>query len=105
MQRSVRRAFVAATLVAVAAVAAPADAADLSRQCVKAQRKVTKEENWAVRAQASIERDRKGRATCATPAICARYDGRLREMDKREARHEARLERFKADAAKACARG
>jgi hypothetical protein len=105
MHRFVRRALAGACLVALAAVVAPVNAADVSRQCLKAQRKVTKEENWTVRAEATMERDRKGRESCATPAICARYDARLREMDKRKQRHDARLGKFKADAARACASG
>lgn len=105
MQRFVPRALVVASLVAFAASAAPAHAADVSRPCLKAQRKVAKEQNWAVRADAMSERDRKGRESCATASVCERYDARLREMEKRKLRHEARLARFKADAAKACTTG
>ena len=98
-----RLAFAALAVLVLAAPAA--SAADASRQCLKAQRKVTKEQNWAVRAEATMERDRKGRQTCATPSVCGRYDARLREMEERKLRHEARLAKFKADAEKACARG
>jgi hypothetical protein len=94
-----------ALLVALAPLAPSAHAADESRQCTRAQRKVTKEQNWAVRAEATMERDRKGRQACATPSVCGRYDARLREMEERKLRHEARLAKFKADAEKACARG
>jgi hypothetical protein len=87
------------------AAPAPAAAAEGSRQCQKAQRKVAKEENWVTRAEATAERDRKARATCTTPAACERYDARLREIAKRKLRHEARLAKFRADAAKTCASG
>jgi len=105
MRRRVPGRLAAAALVAVAVLAPAASAADVSRQCLKAQRKVAKEENWAVRAEAASERDRKGRASCETPSVCERYDARLRELDKRKLRHEARLAKFKADAAKACGNG
>jgi hypothetical protein len=91
--------------VAALALAGPATGADTSRQCMKAQRKVAKEESWTVRGEASIERDRKARAACTAKSACARYDARLQEMDKRKLRHDARLARFKADAAKACTTG
>jgi hypothetical protein len=99
-----RRAWLVVPLAALA-FATTVDAADTSRQCMKAQRKVTKEQNWAVRAESTSERDRRGRAGCTTPEVCERYDARLREMEKRRLRHESRLAKFKADAAKACASG
>jgi hypothetical protein len=105
MEQRAHRRLAAAALVALVAFAPPASAADVSRQCLKAQRKVVKEENWAVRAEAASERDRKGRASCETPSVCERYDARLREMDKRKLRHAARLAKFKADAANACGSG
>ena len=106
MTRLLRRALLVVPLAALACtIAVDATAAEASRQCTKAQRKVTKEQNWAVRAEATSERDRKARASCATPEVCARYDARLREMDKRKVRHESRLAKFKADAARACAGG
>jgi hypothetical protein len=100
-----RRLLVLPLAVLACTIAVDAAGADPSRQCTKAQRKVTKEQNWAVRAEATSERDRKGRASCTTPETCERFDARLREMDKRKLRHESRLAKFKADAAKACASG
>jgi hypothetical protein len=105
MQQRVHAWLAVATLLALAVLAPPSSAADVSRQCQKAQRKVTKEQNWAARAEAASERDRKGRASCTTPSLCERYDARLREMDKRKLRHESRLAKFKADAAKVCGAG
>jgi hypothetical protein len=105
MSTFVHRAYWLAALCAIALAGGPAFAADTSRQCLKAQRKVTKEENWAVRGEAMMERDRKAREGCATDAVCGRYDARLHEMEKRKSRHESRLARFKADAAKACSSG
>ena len=106
MPTLLRRAWLVVPFAALACtIAVDATAAEASRQCTKAQRKVTKEQNWAVRAEATSERDRKGRASCTTPEVCQRYDARLGEMEKRKLRHESRLAKFKADAAKACASG
>ncbi|HET9668718.1 MAG TPA: hypothetical protein VFQ93_03865 [Casimicrobiaceae bacterium] len=105
MQPCVKARRAAVALLALAVLAPPSHAADVSRQCQKAERKVTKEQNRAARAEAASERDRKGRASCTTPSVCERYDARLREMDERKLRHSLRLARFKADAAKACGAG
>jgi hypothetical protein len=88
-----------------AALAGPPAFAAPSSECAKAQRKVTKEERWTVSAEATIERDRKGRATCATAQVCERYDERIRTMETRKMRHDARLARFRGEAAKACGSG
>ena len=104
MQLAVRT-LACLSLAALVAGAPPAVAVEGSRQCQKAHRKVAKEESWVTRAEATAERDRKARATCTTPSACERYDARLREIAKRKLRHEARLAKFRADAAKACASG
>jgi hypothetical protein len=91
--------------LALAVLAPPASAADVSRQCQKAERRVTQEQNRAAHAEAASQRDRKGRASCTTPSVCERYDVRLREMDERKLRHASRLAKFKADAAKLCGAG
>ena len=96
-----------AALAAAFALTAPAQgAADTkaaeSVQCQKAKRKIVKEEKWEAKGEATIERDRKARASCATDPVCARYDARIKSMETRKAHHDARLARFKADAAKAC---
>lgn len=105
MPMFVHRALWMAALGALALAGGPAFAADTSRQCLKAQRNVTKEESRGVRGEAMMERDRKGREACATKAVCGRYDARLQEMEKRKLRHDTRLARFKTDAAKACTSG
>jgi hypothetical protein len=56
-------------------------------------------------AEADIERDRKGRAACTTARACARYDESIRSMETRKMRHDTRLAKFRADAAKACGSG
>jgi hypothetical protein len=97
--RAALGALLAAALAGAPALAAP------SSQCVKAQRKVAKEERWTVSAEATLERDRKGRAACATAQVCKSYDQRIRTMETRKMRHDARLARFRGEAAKACGTG
>ena len=98
------RAAVAAAL-AVVLVAGSSVWAAPSSECAKAQRKVAKEERFAVSAEADIERDRKGRAACTTSRACARYDESIRSMETRKMRHDTRLAKFRVDAAKACGSG
>lgn len=90
--------------LAVALAAPPAFAAP-SSECAKARRKVATEERRTVSAEATIERDRKGRAACPTPQSCARYDDRIRSMEARKMRHDTRLAKFRAEAAKTCGSG
>jgi len=105
MQQRVQARLAAAALSVLAILAPPASAADVSRQCQKAERKLTNEQNRAARVEAASERDRKGRANCTTPSVCERYDARLHEMAERKLRHASRLAKFKADAAKVCGAG
>ncbi len=105
MSMFVHRALCAAALAAMALAGSTAWAADKSPPCMKAQRKVAKEENWQVRGEAMMERDRRGRETCATRAVCARYDSRIVEMEKRKLYHDSRLAKYRADAATACSAG
>jgi len=103
---SVHRMLCAAAFVALAFASAGAPAADKpaakSRQCEKAERKVANEEKWEANAGATIERDRKARETCATKEVCERYDARIKAMETRKSRHDTRLAKFRAAAAKAC---
>lgn len=103
---SVHRMLCAATTAVVLLAGSWASAADKpaakSRQCVKAERRVANEQRWEARADATIERDRKAREACATKAICARYDARIKAMETRKTRHGARLAKFRTEAAKAC---
>ena len=49
-----------------------------------------------------LAKDTKGRETCSSKSMCARYDAAIGDFEKRKARHETRLARFKDDAEKAC---
>ena len=73
-----------------------------SKQCVTAAKKVDKEQRSLTAATDSIARDKKGRDSCSSKSMCSRYDTAISDMEKRKARHETRLTRFKEDADKAC---
>ena len=51
----------------------------------------------ADRCDRSIARDKKGRESCSSKSMCERYDTAISAMEKRQARHETRLARFKED--------
>jgi hypothetical protein len=82
-----------------AAASVPASA---SKKCTAATRKVDREQKALNTAVDSIAKDRKGRESCSTKNMCSRYDSAIDTMEKRKARHETRLARFKDDAQKAC---
>ena len=102
MSRGIDRALCLTVVAAMAFAAVPARAAGDAQRCIKAQRKVAKEEKWSAQAAASIERDQKARTTCETRPVCERYEARIHAMEARNGRHASRLARFKADAAKDC---
>jgi hypothetical protein len=101
MSGYVRRASWIIVLGAVAFAAGPAGAAT-SSACSKARQNVAREESAGVRDEATLERSRKGRASCATKQDCARYDEGIRMAERRMVRHESRLAKLRAAAAGAC---
>jgi hypothetical protein len=84
------------------APAADASVAEPSKQCITARKKEDREQRSLTSATDSIARDRKGRESCSSKSMCARYDSAISAMEKRQARHETRLARFKEDVEKAC---
>jgi hypothetical protein len=93
-----------AALPAYAQAAAPAaaSAAEPTKACLTARKKEDKEQRSLTSANESIAKDRKGRESCSSKSMCARYDSAISAMEKRQARHETRLARFKEDVEKAC---
>jgi hypothetical protein len=92
-----------AALPAAAQAPAPATgAAEPSKSCMTARKKEDKEQRSLTAANESIVRDRKGRESCSSKSMCARYDSAIADMEKKKARHETRLSRFKEDVEKAC---
>lgn len=102
MSKRVRRGLWIAILGALVVAGGPAQAADTARACAKAKRSLEREEGLKRRNDVALERDRKERASCATDHACARYDARIRELERRNVRREARLDKARADVEKAC---
>ena len=73
-----------------------------TKQCLTARKKVDKEQRSLTAAIDSIARDKKARESCSSRACAQRYDSAISAMEKRQARHETRLTRFKEDVDKAC---
>lgn len=82
--------------------AASPSAPEPSKQCVTARKKEDREQRSLSAATDTIARDRKARESCSSTSMCARYDTAIGDMEKRQARHETRLTRFKEDVDKAC---
>ena len=74
-----------------------AAAAEPSKNCSTARKKADKEQRSLTSATESIARDKKARESCSSKSMCARYDAAISAMEKRQARHETRLTRFKED--------
>ena len=93
----------AATLPASAQTPMPATgAAEPSKSCMTARKKEDKEQRSLTSANESIAKDKKARESCSSKSMCARYDSAITAMEKRQARHQTRLARFKEDVEKAC---
>ena len=82
--------------------AATPTASEPSKQCITARKKEDKEQRSLNSANESIARDTKARESCSSKSMCTRYDTAISATEKRKARHETRLARFKEDAAKDC---
>jgi len=81
---------------------ASASPAEPPKQCVTAKKKVDAEQRSLAAATDALVRDKKARESCSSKSMCERYDTSIAATEKRKARHETRLTRFKDDAEKAC---
>ena len=79
-----------------------AAATEPSKACVTARKKEDREQRSLTSANESIAKDKKARESCSSKSMCARYDSAITAMEKRQARHETRLSRFREDVEKAC---
>ena len=95
-------AFTNPTAAQTAAPSPGASTAEPTKQCVTARKKEDKEQRSLTSAIDSIARDKKARESCSSKSMCARYDSAISAMEKRQARHETRLTRFKEEVDKAC---
>ena len=73
-----------------------------SKRCVTARKKEDKEQRSLTAAIDAIAKDTKGRESCSSKSMCARYDDAISAMQKRQARHETRLARFKEEVDSEC---
>ena len=91
-----------ATAPAAAAEDASAPATEANRKCDTAQRRVTKEESSLAATADELDRDQRGKESCATKGACARFEAAIKSMELRKAQHETRLAKFKSDAEQIC---
>jgi hypothetical protein len=73
-----------------------------NRKCDSMQRRVAKEQKSLASFDETIATDKKGRDTCASKPMCARYDLAIKAMEARKAQHETRLAKFKSEAEDVC---
>jgi hypothetical protein len=105
--RDFRLPILLAALALSAAQPAPAQtpvaaATEPSKSCITARKKEDKEQRSLTSANESIAKDKKARESCSSKSMCARYDSAIAAMEKRQARHETRLSRFREDVETAC---
>jgi hypothetical protein len=73
-----------------------------NKKCDSMQRRVAKEQKSLASFDETIAADKKGRETCASKPMCARYDQAIKAMEARKAQHETRLAKFKSEAEDVC---
>ena len=78
------------------------EAQSASKKCDTLKQRIAKEQSSLASFEQTIATDKKGRETCSTKPMCARYDEAIKKIEARKAQHEARPEKFKSDADAAC---
>jgi septal ring factor EnvC (AmiA/AmiB activator) len=73
------------------------------KKCDTLKQRIAKEESSLATFEQTLAQDKKGRESCSTKPMCARYDDAIKRMETRKSEHEQRLAKFKADAVQACA--
>ena len=73
-----------------------------NKKCDSMQRRIAKEQKSLASFDETIATDKKGRETCASKPMCARYDQAIKAMEARKAQHETRLAKFKSEAGDVC---
>ncbi|MFO1323332.1 MAG: hypothetical protein U1F15_04635 [Burkholderiales bacterium] len=97
------RSLAAALFAAALAMPGCVQAAETSKACETARRKVEREQRSINAAADSIARDRTARESCTTRSQCARYDASIADAERSKSRHETRLARFKVEVGQTCA--
>ena len=72
------------------------------KKCDALKQRIAKEQSSLASFEQTIAADKKGRESCSTKPMCARYDEAIKKMEARKTQHEARLEKLKPDADAAC---
>jgi hypothetical protein len=80
----------------------PPDKASLSKACIAAGTKLTREQQSLDADRAELDRYTKARASCTTKSACARDDDRIAALNKRIPRFETRLKTFQKNQVDAC---
>jgi hypothetical protein len=73
-----------------------------SAKCQAAKRKVASGVRSLDQTVATIDRYTTASASCASPEVCRRYQTKIKALEDRRARREARVEKLKAGAAAVC---
>lgn len=73
-----------------------------TKACDNARKKVAREERALAEAGEAVARAKRARETCVAKSACARLDDAAADGERRRARHEVRLARFREEAAAAC---
>lgn len=73
-----------------------------TKACDTARKKVAREERALAEAGDAIARAKRAREACGSKSACARLDDAASDGERRSTRHEARLARFRGEAAAAC---
>src|SRR2546423_7963608 len=69
-----------------------------NKKCDSMQRRIAKEEKSLASFEETIATDKKGRESCASKPMCARYDQAIKAIEARKTQHQARLAKFRSDA-------
>lgn len=73
-----------------------------TKACDTARKKIDREQKSIASAAESVARDRKARETCTSRVLCSRLDASIESASRRQARHEARLVRFRTEVVDKC---
>jgi hypothetical protein len=73
-----------------------------TKACETARKKIDREQKSIAALAEAIARDRKAREACTARVTCSRLDSSIESAQRRQARHDTRLLRFREEVATAC---
>jgi hypothetical protein len=80
----------------------PGETQSARKKCDTLKQRIAKEQSSLAAFEQTIAADKKGRETCSTKPMCARYDQAIKAMEARKSEHQTRLSKLKSDAVEAC---